>query len=120
MRLDEPDHDVGATLEAAPPLVEHGAGLADAGRRTQVHAEATGRPDPFVFSFCAHPYLFAGPRHCVGTLGRRSDGQKAVTDVTPGKLVTRGTYQHNLLGIAVTLAGLAALAGRDAARSAPT
>ena len=32
-----------------------------------------------------------------------------MTDVTPGKLVTRGTYQHNLLGIAVTLAGLAAL-----------
>jgi two-component system sensor histidine kinase KdpD len=31
--------------------------------------------------------------------------------VTPGKLVTRGTYQHNLLGIAVTLAGLAALVG---------
>jgi len=34
-----------------------------------------------------------------------------VTDVTPGKLVTRGTYQHNLLGIAVTLVGLVALVG---------
>ena len=34
-----------------------------------------------------------------------------MTDVTPGKLVTRGTYQQNLLGIVVTLVGLAALLG---------
>ncbi len=34
-----------------------------------------------------------------------------MTDVTPGKLVTRGTYQHRALWIVVTLAGLAALLG---------
>ena len=62
---------------------------------------------------------FAGPRHCVGTLGRRSDGRKAVTDVKPGKLVTKGRYQHNLVGVLVTLAGLGALVASDAAVAPP-
>ncbi len=34
-----------------------------------------------------------------------------MTDVTPGKLVTKGTYQRSLLGIVITLAGLAAFLG---------
>ena len=34
--LDEPDHDVGATLVAPAALVEHGERLADAGRRPEI------------------------------------------------------------------------------------
>ena len=41
--LDEADHHVAAALGPAPPLVEHGAGLADPGRRAQVQAEPAGR-----------------------------------------------------------------------------
>ena len=37
--LDEADDDVGAALLAAPALVEHGEGLADAGRGAEVDAQ---------------------------------------------------------------------------------
>ncbi len=40
--LDEADHDVGATLEPALALVEHGVGLADACDRSEVDPEAPG------------------------------------------------------------------------------
>ncbi len=43
--LDQADHDVGPPLVAAPALVQHGAGLPDAGGRAEVEAELTGGPD---------------------------------------------------------------------------
>jgi hypothetical protein len=36
VRLEHRDHDVGAPRGPAPPLVEHGEGLAHAGRGTEV------------------------------------------------------------------------------------
>ena len=39
MRLDEAHDDVGATLLAAPALVEHGAGLPDPGAGPEVEAK---------------------------------------------------------------------------------
>ena len=39
VRLDEPDHDVGAALLAAAGLAEHGVGLADARRHPEVDAQ---------------------------------------------------------------------------------
>ncbi len=76
VRLDETHDDVGAALEAAPSLVEHGDGLADPGRRTQVHPEAPGRRTPFVSpsgSLCVMVIAHhgSGTTKGVGTLGYR-------------------------------------------------
>ena len=90
VRLDEPDHDVGPALEATPPLVEHGARLADAGRRAEVHTEAPGGPYPLVFTASCSSAPFAGSHQCVGTLGGPSEGRKAVTYVRRSRLVTKG------------------------------
>ena len=46
--LDEADHHIGAALVAAPALVQHGPGLADAGDGAQVDAELPGRFDRVV------------------------------------------------------------------------
>ena len=43
MRLDECDDDVRAALQTAPALVEHGEGLADPRRRTDVDPERAAR-----------------------------------------------------------------------------
>jgi hypothetical protein len=43
--LDEPDHDIGASLPAPAALVEHGVGLPNAGGGAQVDAEVAGRLD---------------------------------------------------------------------------
>jgi hypothetical protein len=56
MGLDEPDDDVGPTLEPPPTFVEHGARLPDARRRAEIDAEAAGRP---------HTFVFAADTHCV-------------------------------------------------------
>ena len=65
MGLDEPDNDIGTPLESSPPLVEHGAGLADSGRRAEVHTETPGWPYSFVFTACAHVTLLdpTAPSH---------------------------------------------------------
>lgn len=45
MGLDEPDHHVRTAVEAAVALVEHGAGLADAGHGAEIDAKAPRRLD---------------------------------------------------------------------------
>ena len=57
MGLDEPDDDVGPTLEPPPTLVEHGARLPDARSRAEIDAEAAGRPHSFVFAADTHYVL---------------------------------------------------------------
>ena len=44
--LDEADDDVGAAIVAPPALVEHGEGLADAGRRPQIDPQVTASHVP--------------------------------------------------------------------------
>ncbi|HXY27583.1 MAG TPA: hypothetical protein VEH82_04820 [Acidimicrobiales bacterium] len=63
VRLHEAHHHVRPPLEASPSLVEHGACLADAGRRAEVDTEAPGRPDPFVLARGAHLHLA-----CIGSV----------------------------------------------------
>ncbi len=70
VRLDESDHHVSPALEAPPSLVEHGAGLAHAGRRAEVDPELARRAYALVFTRAQvhDPPCFAGSRHRVGTL----------------------------------------------------
>ena len=51
VRLDEADHDVGAALVAAPTLVQHGPGLADAGDGPEVDPELAGGLDQIAVRF---------------------------------------------------------------------
>ena len=46
VRLDVADHDVGAAIVTPPALVEHGEGLADAGRGPQIDPQVTARHIP--------------------------------------------------------------------------
>src|SRR5690348_10680910 len=55
MRLDKADDDVGATVLASLPLVEHRVRLADASRHAQVDAQPAA-----LRATCVHSKLVAG------------------------------------------------------------
>ena len=59
--LHEADDDVGAPTVPAPALVEHGEGLAHAGHRPHVDAEAAGRADFVIFEIVGR--RFPGRHH---------------------------------------------------------
>ena len=58
VRLDEPDDNVGTALEASPPFVQHGAGLAHPRRRAEINPELAGRSNAlFLTSAQVHSHL---------------------------------------------------------------
>ena len=65
--LDQPDDDVGAALGAAVGLAEHGVGLADPGRRTEVDPQLAARPHGVIVRPRGHRP--AGPRRGPGSAG---------------------------------------------------
>ena len=113
MGLDEPDHDIGPTLETPPTLVEHGTCLAHAGGRSQVHAEAAGGTN-LVWIGCFRRLMSWIARltrsvEAVGTLGRR--------ELIPGKDVTdamRSMHALNRAQWRVVLGAVVAIAGQVA------
>ena len=104
--LDESDDDVRPTLEAAPTLVEHGARLADAGRRAEVDPELAGRADTLVFT-CARGHVHlssSGPTSAsVHSMSLRRTEIVSTSD--QAGLLTMATYQRTALGIVVDVGG---------------
>ena len=100
MRLDESDDHVRPALEAPPPLVEHGARLAHAGRRAEVDPELAGRAYALVLTRArGHLHLASpGPARASVHSHRRSEGRKVVTHVRPSGLVHQGNVPADRAG----------------------
>ena len=103
VRLDETDRDVRAALEAAPPLVEHGARLPHSGCGSEVDAEAPGRPNPFVFAPRALISTSSGstrqdPRYTRGSALRRPTESRDTRDAREAG--SKGNVQRTFWGSA--------------------
>ena len=100
VRLDEPDDDVGPALEAAPPLVEHGARLADAGRRAEVDAEPPGRAGHPRLRRCSLISTSLGRTPSVRRYTRKTLRRTESCDARETKAgwLPKATYQRTVLG----------------------